>query len=174
MSKLLKRLEQREDVYKKDSINIIREELPHLLEALHTVFAREQNPAADRVVWDVVEVLNDKILMIQGYLDIKPGELIEFEGEESVTVTEEMSEVLTRLIKISLPIALIEQGTVDDIVQFIENQTERVNSTTPDVEHHVRQVVDPLDGFDIENLTDEQLEALIVNSKHKIISGDKH
>lgn len=179
MSKIKQLIEKRDATYTQMSKSIIEKELSHLVTALSSVFSEENPSASEKIEWDDVDIVNNQLLILHGSINVFPGEIVVLDGGEEVVVNEEIAQYLTRVIKISLPLTLVETGDKADIEQFVRNQTRRVHKTSNDVKDEIERLahgnglvsteptlVDDIDGFDMNNLTEEQQKQLILFARH--------
>lgn len=168
-------VDQRDQQFKLETQEIIATALRPLTEALRIAFNDDsQFRDAD---WCYVDINDEDMVILRGELSIEIGDVVVLDNGEEMTVSEDIAEFLTRIVKITVPLDIVENGDMDDIIDFIENRTKKDIEPEKRFPKHQPTTIetDALYGFELEDLEDQQIQKLLHSAK--IIdndTGNKH
>lgn len=107
------------------------------------------------VEWKIIDIFDDELLFLVGFVEFPNGYEVKTPTGQTVQVNEQNKEALKRLVRISLPAQLAEQGSADEIAEFLKNRQEN------QFDESLSSVLDePEESFSTEELTEEQLMSL--------------
>lgn len=149
-----------------------------LLEELETVTTAGASllsaDLAKRLVWKAVNLV-DSTVTIVGIIEFPIGEKIIAESGLELEVTEEMQQLLNQVVRVSVPLEMAENATVEDIVAYLKaleaehvKQSILINEST-NTSHDT--VADLAGEFRTTGLTKEQITSMILyaeQSKGKV------
>ena len=115
----------------------------------------DDNAAQGTIVWEDISIMEDIIIMM-GTVEYHIGDTIIF-GDEKIVVTDENADSLQQLVHMSVPIALVEEGDKDKIMDYLESTSNEFSSElgeflVSEPQHETE--------FDLSELSDEQIQAL--------------
>ena len=164
--------------------------IPAILEVLNLSNLEESN-----LIWRDVRVIENHIMII-GAIEYSPGDIIK-DNETTVKISKEQAKLMSKLVKIAVPLILAETASQAQIKKhLIDSQKQlreeyeavyghdqtalneaMVDATngqlgwdeSADPERNLVHLVDAVSDFDIEELSEKQLESLVLThmSKHK-------
>lgn len=171
--------EVRNDSFVKQTESIFAE-LAEMLNAISEYFTEQNEIGEGRMLeWDqVARVEQHNMLVLFGAIICSPGAQVTTEAGEVVTITEELAPYFSRTIRVGLPYNLVDENkqAVKDFLKkrddaTAEERTEAVNFLRKLLSKAGDGPVDvidaPQEGFDFDNLTEEQRKGLIVPSEGK-------
>jgi len=166
MSTIRELFNQREFAYLTLSQDILDEIGPTVLDAVIEML----NLDDEDVSWEDIQLIDDVITLV-AFVLYRPGDIATIETKEKVLITEETVDIYKRVIRIGIPLDVAETGTKENIITFLRNiqATKDANKTTdPDTKASEPKMNLTYDGFDMSELSDEQLRQLqSVTSKDK-------
>lgn len=110
-----------------------------------------------------VEKDNEGYVIFIGVQSHQPGETFSLPNGQTVAITEETAEYFRRMIRVGLPFHLAVEGSAEEIVQFMEEAAKRDPYDPYDLDMMLES--EPSTEFDLEELTDEQRESLMLHLK---------
>jgi hypothetical protein len=122
--------------------------------------------AQGKLTWQNVQMQDDVVLLI-GIIEYPPGaKFITSQGEQMV-VSKENKDYFKRILRIGLPISLVENGTAEDVVRFMSNADKDAEEITETVE--VPEELANISDFNLDDLTDAQKSALLIKENDKAV-----
>lgn len=171
----------RDSKYNEDT-NAILDQLLNVTEAMESILELKGN--IEPIVWNEV-ALTKHMITVTGNIRIEVGDtVVVTETGEEIQVTQDTKDFLSRVVSISLPMDLAETGSKFEIMEFIANQIEKQESDDNNESIVDREPTDEeltniesefseheSDSFTIDELTDDQLNSLIICRNIKIDSS---
>jgi len=157
-------------------------QIPNVLEAITRTLVDEQYTTLQ---WEDAQYsADDGILILIGNVKVEIGDDIQLDDGRKVAVTEENVSTLRRIVRVGIPMDLAEHGSVEDIQDYLANKQHK-NYTPLDAEGEPQTVddlmsedqvteyynkilkedVEEVFGFDSEDLTDDQVQQLLLIDK---------
>lgn len=166
--------------------------IPAILEVLELSSMEES-----KLLWKDVRVVENHIVII-GAIEYSPGDIIK-DDVTSVTLSEEQAILMSKLVKIAVPLTLAETASHAQVTKhLLDSQTKlqeeyeaayghdqnALTAAMTDATHQqlgwdetvetdLATLVDSVSEFDIEKLTEKQLEALVLTHLGEHKSGGK-
>lgn len=164
MDAFLSLLEERDNIYHEFTYSILEQLAPTVLVTAIEHLGLEDMAATGQVMWQDVAV-TDYILTLVALVKYPPGSTYTTESGEEIEVTETMDqEYFTRVIRISIPLELAINGTIEEVRDFLEV----TRAEAQDRQEQYYSTLDNLDegmsteatDFDLDELTEEQRQKL--------------
>ena len=159
MINLKKMLEDRDVAYQK-STDAVLIEMKTAIKGI-TVFLRNKDELKNATIsWEEVTYFktpnenNDGFVMLLGVINYPVGERFMLPNGNVVEITEEIADYFRRIIRIGLPLKLAAEGTVEQVVEFMEATMKKDEDANDPTE------VETSPEFDLSELSEEQLQTL--------------
>ena len=178
-------LTDRDDGYQVKTMEIFHRLSPKLTGAVQKFLGTE-----DRIYWDTIERLpkSKNCVRIFGHIFFKPGEVIKT-PEKEIVVTEDTWKFYKKLIRLTLPLSLLDSGEPEQIAAYVKDvaklapfvSDEELAVLLDDVEFNgtdsllnnpkfsslLDNATKPKEvmGFDVSNLTDDQIRRMQLTAK---------
>jgi len=117
------------------------------------------------VVWEDVSLVKDYIMLV-GVLRYENGTTFMFKNE-MIEITEANKEYWQRVMRVGVPLDIIESGTKEDIIQFLQSvydaELNEVNELIKEIEEEFYSSDDESkeeEEFDLDQLSEEQRKQL--------------
>lgn len=162
-------IEKREEVYN-EFTDAILGELHHVTNAATLLLPEDLQP---RLVWKNVTLVDDT-LIVSGMLEFPIGEKIVTDDEIEVEVTAEMQSLLNRVVRVGVPMDMVENSTTQQIIEYLTRLEDEANQQVFINEslNTSNETVDDMAGdFHSAGLTQEQIISMITfaeQSKGKV------
>jgi len=166
--------------------------IPAILEVLELSSVEES-----KLLWKDVRVVENHVVII-GAIEYSPGDIIK-DDVTSVTLSKEQAMLMSKLVKIAVPLTLAENASSAQITKHLVDSQSKLrdeyeaayghdqNALTAamtdathqqlgwdeTVEPDLATLVDSVSEFDIEKLSEKQLEALVLTHLGEHKSGGK-
>lgn len=169
--------QQREAVYK-TATNHIFNHLDTMFDGLQQIIKQNHNPNQPEVDWhDVLyketEHNPDGIIVVFGCIYFSEGTQLTLPSGEQITVTDEQQDYFTYPLKIMIPYDIAVEGSVEDVVIYVQQLLEQQKMAIQQyMDEQQSDTSDPLpeeslQGFNLDDLSDEQKQNLIINNPIK-------
>lgn len=114
-----------------------------------------------QLIWtNVVYQEKEELVTMIGLIQYPPGSQFQTADGEMISVNEDMVEYFSRILKFTLPYPLLDTGTTEEVVAFLQ-------SLDKEEEAPVKKFEDA--EFDFDDLTDEQKAAILVEYQDKAV-----
>ncbi len=158
MSNITDLFKQRDALFAKATDNIL-EAIPHVLDGIVRYLNLRDEIQSGNLSWEEAMLFpsedgGESFIMIVGVISYNPGEKFELPDHRIVEINENTADYFKRLIRIGIPVTMAENGTDEDIFEFLKKTEDAENAPAPEP-----MSSDPTD-FDLTELTDEQRKAL--------------
>lgn len=167
MSRLRNLLEERSVVFEKYNEQILGElsnnVIPAVLEMLNL-----SDQELTKLTWNGVRAVDDDYIMIIGTIKYKSGDIIT-DGDTTITLDASLVTLLNKLIQVILPLNIVETGSKTDIIEHLKESERLMKEKFAAYNEDQNISMDFGADFDYNDLTDEQIEKLILSG----ISADK-
>lgn len=169
MTHLKSIIEKREEVYDEFTAAILGE-LHHVTDAASSLLPTDLQP---RLVWKTVTLV-DETLMVAGMLEFPIGEKIVAEDDMEIEVTADMQPMLNRVIRVGVPMDMVENATSQQIVDYLKRLEEEASHQVlinESLNTSNETVADMAGEFRSAGLTKEQINSMIAfaeQSKGKV------
>lgn len=148
----------------------------HVLEGIIVFLGLEDDAKAKRLAWEDVKYVNDDseemggIVIVTGVISNEPGDMAKLANGESIQVTEENMDYFDRVIRVGVPLDIVNAANADQILEFLE-ATEDMEVDEDELEALLKERGEfkPIsegrtgsveNDFDLENLSDDQRNSL--------------
>lgn len=171
MSKLKELLTKREEVFD-DFTAALLVELSEAVSAAGEVIGPE---SASHVVWSNIMTRSvatpSDTLILSGLITFELGEVVTSEDGDEVVVTEDLLSVINREVRVGMPMTMAENGTRQEIVEYLTSFGKQDGNTAPvdnahntheaeNTNHHT--VADLAGEFRSAGLTQEQITSMLM------------
>ena len=146
--------QQRSQEFDKRTEKILKHMSPIIEGVVHYLSLTEELSQGD-LTWQTV-VLQDDIVMLVGIIQYPPGAQFTTSGGEIMTVSEHTKEYFTRILRMGLPIDLVNRGSKKDTINFLSNLNNEQISKHDMIPPELIEV----NGFDLDKLTNEQRQEI--------------
>jgi len=164
-NKIIKLFEKRAQSYDKYTNAIFDAITPTVVAAIIEILGLTEEETA-RLEWHSLRLVDGQ-LVLSGIVNYKAGdEVISPDDGEIVVLDEKTALVLSKIIKLALPIQLVETATKEDIKQYIQDLEERFREQYAELYGTDPAIVD-LDAEDLEGDTLEEKLHSAVNQVEK-------
>lgn len=155
-----------------EQTQLILESIPHVLEGVVQALGSD---GGTEITWQDIQIMpTDDLVVLTGTIGLQPGEVVKKDQGDTIVITEDNVKDYQRLLRVGIPLMLVENGTIEEITQFFAdnknknyqsiNELDFVNDEIPeDDELLQKQVLDSITGFDLDDLDDEQIIQMISN-----------
>ena len=163
----LKEIFKKRDESDKKFMNEIFDSISNVLAACNE-FIKEQSENFKHVEWDGISFIKEEdALLLMGTVAYNAGDTIILPNGEKVIISEDNAEYFKILLRFVLPYELATIGSSHEIYKFISetveisdnvNNEENENNDFPETMYADGHK--PLDGFDLNDLSDEQQKTM--------------
>lgn len=122
----------------------------------------------DVMLFSGMEENEEGYVMLVGVISYAPGQTFTLPSGEVVAVTDFTADYFRRMLRIGIPYKLAVEGSMEDIVKFMEETAVQEQEMVDAVDASLDE---DRSEFDLSELTDEQKEALML---HMRSSGNKN
>ena len=161
--------------------NLILDSIPNVTEGVLQALSEDESSTLE---WEDAQFEpEEKLLTLIGAIRLDLGERVQLEDGRELHITEDNVEVFKRIIRVGLPFDLVENGSVDDIVDFFADKKQMNYTTISDLSeellddlplheldeiteedmHNVERALSTIIGFNTDDLSDEQIRQILYN-----------
>lgn len=192
MGRLQDLIDARFASYSEHSDKILRTLQANVLPAILDILELSDNEES-KLIWRDVRIINNHIL-VTGQIEYAIGDIIK-DNDTTVTLTEQTASLMSKFIKVAIPLPLAETATTEEIKQHLTETQRQLreeyeaayghdkaafeeamrgatneqlgwSELTPEI---LDSVLETVTEFEIEDLTETQLKSLMLThlSQHK-------
>lgn len=178
MSKLVKLFEAREEVLT-ISTEAIFEQLSNATQGIEKYLELGEQLSGGSLTWDeavfleALEGESDPVgyIILSGIIAHDPGQSFTLPTGRVITVTEATAPYFRRMLRIGIPHKIASEGSVDDVVQFMQEVEKELPARTDLSDEMLDMVSSPETAqFDLDDLSEEQRQML----RYAITPGTKN
>lgn len=183
LNKLEQEFVNRYSNYQRNTMQIFKL-IPNVLEGIHQALTSSEY---DNLKWEDIQYTSeDRVLILIGNVKLAVGDRMQLDSGKVVNITEENVDTLRRLVRVGIPLDLAESGSVDNVIDYISNNTHRDYEELTDDPQNVDELLteeqvnkyykesigeaaELVLGFDTEGLTEDQIEQMMLNMNSRKI-----
>lgn len=173
MSDILQLFKERDDAFKKATDELIAL-MPNVTTGIVQALHLENEHINKRLIWEAATLISsndpnvdEKFVLLVGMIKHSIGDQIVLPSGQQVEVDKDNAEYFQRVLHIGVSMSLVQEGSVEDVVTFINNTIDEEQN-----EDEPQTPTDLADGadFDLDGLTEEQKLAFHLFDK---VTGNK-
>jgi len=180
----LKNLFERRLTQYRHITDLILDSIPNVTEGVLQALSEDESSTLE---WEDVQFEpEEELLTLIGAIRLDLGERIQLEDGRELHITEDNVEVFKRIIRVGIPFDLVENGSAEDIVNFFEDKKQMNYTTIDDLSGEfldefseadfadleeateniskIERAMSTIIGFDTEDLSDEQIRQILLNT----------
>jgi hypothetical protein len=165
MTELKELFKNRDDVFQALTSQIMGL-LTNVIEGANN-FVHHREESTGDITWEDVSFFEDeKLVLLVGVLEYKPGDIVYVSEGSQIEVTENTASYFKRLLRLGIPYGLAINGTPQEVFEFLKHSAERVETEELEEQEMFIDMSElptpPVDvpEFDLDDLTEEQREQL--------------
>jgi hypothetical protein len=152
----LKDLFERRDKMILTMLDALLRAMPNVVESCEEFIRHNSGGAIPTIEWNNVIYLKDQDnVILVGANSFKIGDEVMLPDGEKITVSEETEDYFKSYLRVSLPFKLVEEGSKDDIYQYLLDKSDDSIDVAED-----DGLPQPVQDFDLDQLSEEQRESL--------------
>jgi len=154
--------EERSRLYYENT-DLILQSMPHVLEGV--LLALEED-AGSNVVWEDAQLApEDDVIVLIGFIQLIPGENIVLDTGKTISITEDNAETFRRILRVGIPLDLVENGSVEEITEYFiqrkEKNYENIEEIVDAIDNLETQAATSITGFDTEGLSEDKIRQIM-------------
>jgi hypothetical protein len=162
MSNIKELFEERSRHYYKTT-DLILQSMPHVLEGV--ILALEEDTSSN-VVWEDAQLSpEDDVIVLIGFIQLIPGEDLVLDTGKTISITEENAEAFRRILRVGIPLDLVENGSVEEITEYFIQRKEKNYDSIEEAVDAIgileQQTATSLTGFDTEGLSEDKIRQIM-------------
>lgn len=164
MASIEKLFEKRVEQFKTNTAKIM-ESMSGTIDGVIEYLKLKEELAQGQLTWEGVQKDHD-IVMLTGIIKYPPGAQFATSEGEIMVVSEKTADYFTRILRMRLPIDLVDKNSKDDTMTFLHDLEKEAEQEMEYVE--IPSELGAQD-FNLDDLTEEQKRALLVPSDDKAV-----
>jgi len=155
----------REQTFQRATEDILKA-LRNVIDGVVAFLHLKEELAQGKLTWQNVQMQSEVVMLI-GIIEYPPGAKFTTSQGEEMVVSKENKDYFKRILRIGLPLKLVETGTAEDVVRFMSNADKDAEEITEVVE--LPAAVAGIAEFNLDDLTDAQKSALLIKENDKAV-----
>lgn len=154
-------LTERDEIYSQYTTSAM-EMIENVLIAAESML---DSPTEDGVEWKAIELGEKGSIIVVGVMTFPIGAMVSPDGDSiPVMIDEDNQDDLKKILRIGIDPVLASTGTVEEIQEFFKNRNEELSMK--ELNQRLKDIKQEED-FDVDGLTDEQKEKLMLFTKQQ-------
>lgn len=151
-------IRRREETFNKNTDTIL-ESMAEVIDGAVSFLHLTEEIAQGQLEWQGVQ-MNEDIVLLTGIIKYPPGAQFATSEGEIMIVSEQTADYFTRIIRMGLPIDLVNKRSKEETMAFLSDLKEETDQEVDFVE---------FSDFDFDELSDEQENDLLANTDDRVI-----
>lgn len=161
MNKIERLFKQRDKTYQTHTDRILKS-LSAVIDGVVQFLHLTKELAQGQLTWQNIQMQKDVVMLI-GIIEYPPGATFATSQGDQMVVSKENKDYFTRILRLGLPVDLVEKGNAEDVLKFLSSAEAEEKTEVVELPENLAGIQD----FDLDDLTDEQKITLLVRADDK-------